>query len=100
MEEQGRRVLQGQLDTRALEIASQLRGTMDQIEKTLRDHMQDCGEERRIASQGRQKLRDDIVKAVNSNTRLTIGGLAALVLILLGIIGYLIDNAGWPGIGP
>jgi hypothetical protein len=73
-----------------------MKGTIVEISKTLRSHLDDCLQERRSAAQQRHDLRETLVKKIDANTHATLAGAGAVILILLSVSGFLFVKAmGW-----
>lgn len=98
---------QAYLDTRALEIASELKGSVNMMNQILKSHLDDCIEERRVATKQRQDFRADVDKSFtglqgsmqtmhNQNRR----RLDTVVYVLLGLVAsgllaLVLDKLGW-----
>jgi len=105
---------QGWLDTRAFELASKVDKHVTLLDERMTRHEKECSEERREAKKDRHDFRaevaltlegmqnrfDDGLTKIHSSLNALQGrmnaGLAALVLVLLGVIGALFwKAAGW-----
>ncbi len=96
--------LQRQLDTRAIEIAAEGRGSIeamrnlftammariDSNELWQRNHQVECHAERKEAREAREKLREDTQRSLSKIHGRLNAGLVLLVLTLIGIVGALI----------
>lgn len=106
---------QKQLDTRAIELAAEMKGQMGQINVTLTAHLKDCLEERRHASEQRHNFREEVGinmraieskvdhgvasldKKISTNNKMTIslvlGVASTIILLLIGLVGFLLPYA-------
>ncbi len=105
---------QDQIDSRALELAAELKGAVGQIGETLRAHLDDCLEERRQAGKQRHDFRAEMALGMagleakmgasfnavhgrisgTKNTLMGIGG--TTIVLLLGLCGFLFAKVmGW-----
>lgn len=95
--------VQDQIDTEALKIASELKGSVNMMNQILKSHLDDCISERRVATQQRTDFRVETENNfVNIHTRISgvnnriVTGMAATIMLLLGLCGFLFIKAnGW-----
>lgn len=59
---------QEDIDTRALEVASGVKEVLSMVVADVRDHKNDCLEERRRASDARQEFRDEVSRKLQDMT--------------------------------
>ena len=98
---------QTHLDTRALEIASELKGSVNMMNQILKSHLDDCIDERRIATQTRKDFRAEtdsnfsalrsVMQVMHTENRRRLDTVVYVLLgiVATGLLALVLDKLGW-----